>query len=140
MNDPGRLLPDGLHDARVGMPEGVHPQSGHEVEVLLALEVIEKNTFAALKAHRITVVGGEKKALFKIGNLIEAGHGFIVERTEGGSGLSAISFQFLSRDHRILSRKLTPWSLTRHPDPSLCGQVACARHPKKQTLPSIIHS
>jgi hypothetical protein len=76
------------------MPEGVHPQPGHEVEILLALEVIEKNTFAALKAHGITVVGGEEKALFKIGNLIEAGHGFIVERTECGesSQLSALSF------------------------------------------------
>jgi hypothetical protein len=75
------------------MPEGVHPQPGHEVEILFALEVVEENTLAALKAHGISVVGGEKKTLFKIGDLIEAGHGLIVERTRSRGRLSAISFQ-----------------------------------------------
>src|SRR5208282_783466 len=69
VNDPSRLLADGLHDARMSVPEGVHPQPGHEVEILFALEVVEENTFAALKAYGIAVVGGEKKTLFKIGNL-----------------------------------------------------------------------
>src|SRR5258708_23627867 len=68
----------------MSMPQRVHTQPGHEVEILLAFEVVEKNTFAALKANGIPVVGGEKKALFKIGDLIEAGHGLIVKRTDGG--------------------------------------------------------
>src|SRR5258708_35312194 len=68
----------------MSMPQRVHTQPGHEVEILLAFEVVEKNTFAALKANGIPVVGGEKKALFKIGDLIEAGHGVIVKRTDGG--------------------------------------------------------
>ncbi len=66
------------------MAQRVHTEPGHEVEILLAFEVVEENTFAALKADGITVVGGEKKALFKIGDLIEAGHGLIVKRTEAG--------------------------------------------------------
>ena len=84
VNDPGRLLPDGLHDARMSMPERVHAQPGHEVEILLAFEVVEENTFATLKAHGIAVVGGEKKALFKIDDLIEASHGFNCRTNEGG--------------------------------------------------------
>jgi hypothetical protein len=84
MNDPGRLLADGLDNARMSMTKGVHSQPGHEVEILLALEVIEKNALPALKAHGIAVIGREKKAFFKIGNLVEARHGFIVERALGG--------------------------------------------------------
>ncbi len=84
VNDPGRLLADGLHDARMSMAQRVHSEPGDEVEILLAFEVVEENTFAALKANGITVVGGEKKAFFKIGDLIEAGHGLIVKRTDGG--------------------------------------------------------
>src|SRR5258708_20264661 len=67
------------------MPQRVHTQRGHEVEILLPFEVVEKNTFAALKANGIPVVGGEKKALFKIGDLIGAGRGVIAKPTAGGT-------------------------------------------------------
>ncbi len=80
VNDAGGLLADGLHDARMRMTQSIHTQAGNEVEILFAFEVVEKNTFAALEAYRIAVVGGEKKTLFKINDLIEAGHIFIVER------------------------------------------------------------
>ena len=87
VNHPRRLLADGLHDARMSMAQRVYSEPGHEVEILLAFEVVEKDTFAALKGNGITVVGGEKKALFNIGDLIEAGHGLIVKRTmEDGLG------------------------------------------------------
>src|ERR1039457_2533488 len=78
MNDPGRLLANGFHDPRMRMSQRIHTQPGHKVEILLAFEVVEENTFAALEGYRIAVVGGEKKASFKIGNLIEAGHVVIV--------------------------------------------------------------
>src|SRR5258708_15740335 len=68
----------------MSMPQRVHTQPGHEVEILPAFEVVEKNTFAAVKANGIPVVGGEKKAFFKIRDLIESGHGLIVKRTDGG--------------------------------------------------------
>jgi hypothetical protein len=66
------------------MAQRVHSEPGHEVEILPAFEVVEENTSPALKAHGIAVVGREKKALFKIGDLIEAGHGLIVKRAEAG--------------------------------------------------------
>jgi hypothetical protein len=68
----------------MSMTKGVHSQSGHEIEILFALEVVEKNALPALKAHGIAVIGRKKKAFFKIGNLVEARHGFIVERALGG--------------------------------------------------------
>src|SRR5450759_5530196 len=54
-----------------------------EGKILLALEVVEENALPALKAHGISVIGREKKAFFKIGDLVEARHGFIVERALG---------------------------------------------------------
>ncbi len=80
VNDAGRLLADRLHDPRMRMAEGVHAQPGHKVEILFAFEVIEENTFAALEGYGITIVGGEKKALFEIDDLFEARHGLILER------------------------------------------------------------
>src|SRR5258707_13301054 len=74
----------------MSMAQRVHTQPGHEVEILLAVEVVEENTFAALKANGIAVVGGEKKALFKIGDLREAGQGLIVKRTDGGRRVDGI--------------------------------------------------
>src|SRR5260370_40637171 len=71
----------------MSMAQRVHTQSGHEVEILLAFEVVEESTFAALKGNGIAVVGWEKEALFKIGDLIEAGHGLIVKRTDTGPRL-----------------------------------------------------
>src|ERR1017187_933350 len=64
VNDPGGLLADGFHDAWMSMSERVHPEAGHEIEILLTFEVVEENTFAALKADGIAVVGREEKALF----------------------------------------------------------------------------
>jgi hypothetical protein len=80
VNDPGGLLADGFYDARMSMAKRVDPQPGNEIKILLAFEVVKEDTFAALKRYWITVISGEKKALFKIGNLIEAGHASIVKR------------------------------------------------------------
>src|ERR1700679_2953823 len=80
MNHPAGLLADGLHDAGMGMAQGVYTQSSYEVEIFLAFEVVKVHTLATLKAHGIAIVGGEQKALFKIDNFIETRHGFIVNR------------------------------------------------------------
>jgi len=45
----------------MSMAERVHAQSGYEVEILFAFEVVEENTFAALEGHGITIVGGRRK-------------------------------------------------------------------------------
>ena len=82
VNKPGRLLADGLDDTRMSMAQGIHAQSGYEVEILLTFEVVEENAFAAFESNRIPVVGREEKTLFEIGDLIETGHGFIVKLTE----------------------------------------------------------
>src|SRR5271163_751164 len=79
MNDAARLLPNRLHDTRMSMSQRVHSQPGHKVEILLAFEVVEKDSFAALEGNGIAIVGIKKKTLFKIGNLFQAGHGLIVD-------------------------------------------------------------
>src|SRR5580704_12410686 len=68
----------------MSMAQRVDAQSGYEVEILLAFEVVEEDTFAALKAYWITVVGGEKETLFEIDDLFEAGHGLIVNPMDTG--------------------------------------------------------
>jgi hypothetical protein len=60
----------------MSITERIHAQPRHKVEILLAFEVVEENAFPALKANGIAIVGGEKKALFEIGDLIEARHAF----------------------------------------------------------------
>ncbi len=67
-----------FHDARMSMAERVHAETGYEVEILLAFEVVEENTFAALEGNGITIVGGEKKALFEIDDLFQARHTLIL--------------------------------------------------------------
>src|SRR5208282_913034 len=108
MNDPGRLLADGLHDARMTMTERVYPQPRHEVEILLAFEVVKENTLPALKAHGIAVIGREKKALFKADDLVEAGHGFIVNGPDGEHlrGLRRGEPRFYSRHLALYNRDI----------------------------------
>jgi hypothetical protein len=48
--------------------------------ILLTLEVKKENALSTLKANWIPVIGREKKPLFKLDGLIEAGHELIVER------------------------------------------------------------
>src|SRR6202521_1898431 len=89
----------------MSVPKRVYSEPGHEVEILLAFEVVEENTFAALKGDGIAVVGGEKKALFKIGDLIEAGHGLIVKRTDAGHCLQPETGQVPSLHKRCFVRR-----------------------------------
>ena len=127
MNDAGRLLADGLHDARMSVSEGVHPQPGYEVEIFFAFEVVEENTFAALEADGIAVVGGKKKTLFKVGDVIEAGHGLIVERTSVDTAGHGTPRRTAANRGAIAAKLKTS---VIHPK----------WHPKKKKLPSIIHS
>jgi hypothetical protein len=62
------------------MPKCIDAQPGHEVEILLTLEVKEEDALPTLKADWIPVIGRKKKSLFKFDDLIEAGHELIVER------------------------------------------------------------
>ena len=56
------------------MAEGIHAQAGNEIEILLALEVIQENSLSFFKGNGISVVGGQEIALLKIDDLFQAGH------------------------------------------------------------------
>src|SRR5271169_7163337 len=74
VNQLRRLIANRLHDSRMRVAERVHAQSGNEVQIFPALEVVQENALPALKGDWVTVVGRKKKALFEIGNLLQIRH------------------------------------------------------------------
>src|SRR5262249_47858582 len=74
MDQSRGLLANGFHDARMGMPQGIYPQSGHEIEITLSLEIIEKYARAALKDNRVTSVGLQQEAPFTINDPLSVAH------------------------------------------------------------------
>src|SRR5262249_41073433 len=74
MDQSRGLLANGFHDARMGMPQGIYPQSGHEIEITLSLEIIEKYARAALKDNRVTSVGLQQEAPFTINDPLSIAH------------------------------------------------------------------
>ena len=62
------------------MPQGIHAESSYEVEIPFAFEVIKEGSLPAFESDWISIVGGKKIALLKIGNLFQTRHGYILER------------------------------------------------------------
>jgi hypothetical protein len=54
----------------MSVSQRIYAQPGYEIEILLTLEIVEENAFATLESDGISVIGGKKKALFKIGDLL----------------------------------------------------------------------
>src|SRR5579863_9809556 len=70
----GRLLTNRLHDPRMRMPQRIHPQPGDEIQVALALQVIQKHALAAAEGDGITVVSLQQVLLFKVCDLFKSIH------------------------------------------------------------------
>ncbi len=75
MDQAGGLLANGFHDARVRVAQRIHSQAGNEVEILLALDVVQENSLAAFEGDRVAVIGLEKITALKVGDLFEVWHG-----------------------------------------------------------------
>ena len=88
MDELGCLLSDRLYNSRMRVTERVHAQACYEIEILLPVEIVEVYSFPFFKRDGITVVGRQKIALLKFGNLFEAGHTRIVKRIDARSRLS----------------------------------------------------
>src|SRR5581483_4609823 len=80
MNDFGGLLTNHFHDGRMRMPERVYSQPGHKIQVLLAINVVQKNPFPPGEHDRISVVGREQEVLFTLDDLFCGCHGGLHSR------------------------------------------------------------
>src|SRR5712691_11370567 len=74
MHQLRRLFANGLHNARMRMPERIHPQPGHEIEVAIALDVIDKNSLAPAQHERIAVISLQQILPFQFRDLFKSGH------------------------------------------------------------------
>ena len=73
VDDLRRLLADDLHDARMGVAQRVDAQPGEEVEVALALDVINVHAFAAGDGDGIAGIGVQQIFLFAFDNFLIGG-------------------------------------------------------------------
>ena len=56
------------------VPEGVHAQAGHEVEIAFAPGVVDKHSLAPAQHHRIAIVGLQKKLALALCDLVKSAH------------------------------------------------------------------
>jgi len=66
-----RLLANRLDDARMRVPQGIHSQPGNEVEILLALDVVEKHSLAPRQHHWIAAISRQQIFPFEFRNLLK---------------------------------------------------------------------
>ena len=74
MDDLRRLVANDLHDARMRMAQRVDAQSGEEVEIALAFDVIDVHALAARNGQRIAGIGVQQVFLFAIDDLLISRH------------------------------------------------------------------
>src|SRR5438034_1335549 len=76
MDEQRRLLTDQLHDARMGMAERVHSDSGDEIEVALAVKIVDVRALAAAQNQRIPRIVLEKIIALQVHYGLGSGRGF----------------------------------------------------------------
>src|SRR5207245_3217964 len=74
MHQLRRLLPNRLHNPRMRMPQRIHPQPRHEIEIAIALDVIDKNSLAPAQHERIAVISLQQILPFQFRDLFKSGH------------------------------------------------------------------
>src|SRR5262249_5407144 len=75
VNKTSGLITNRLHDSWVCVAQRIDSNSRNQIEVLLALYVVEVNTLPALEDHRVAVVGLQNVAAFQVGDLLKVCHG-----------------------------------------------------------------
>ena len=63
------------------MAECVHAQPAEEVEIALAVDVVDVHALAARDGHRITGIGIQQEFLFAIDYLLVGGHSNDLSKT-----------------------------------------------------------
>jgi hypothetical protein len=76
VDQAGSLLANGLHNPGMSMAQGIHPQTGYEVEVSLALKVEKKHALATFEGYWVAVVGLKQILLLAFDNRLKVFHGF----------------------------------------------------------------
>ena len=74
MNYSCGLFADYLHDSRMRMAQRIHAQTGYEIEIAFAVQIVEKNAFAALEDQRVAVVGLKQKLTFALDDFVRVWH------------------------------------------------------------------
>ena len=69
-----RLIANRLHYARMRVPQGVDAESGNEVQVALARDIVEKHAFASAEHDGVSVVGLQQKLPLAFGDLFKVIH------------------------------------------------------------------
>ncbi len=74
VDDLGCLVANHLHDAGMRVTQRIDAQPGKEVEIALALDVINVHALAARDGQRIAGIGVQQILLFPIDNLLVGRH------------------------------------------------------------------
>ena len=56
------------------MAQRIHAQTGYEIEIAFAVQIVEKNAFAALEDQRVAVVGLKQKLTFALDDFVRVWH------------------------------------------------------------------
>ena len=56
------------------MPERIHPEPGHEIQVAIALDVVDKDSLAPAQHERIAVISLQQILPFKFRDLFKRSH------------------------------------------------------------------
>ena len=59
----------------MGVAEGVHSEAGNEIQVAIALAVVDEHALAAFEGDGIAVVGRQQKAALALDDFVGVGHG-----------------------------------------------------------------
>src|SRR5207249_3179885 len=74
VNHSSGLFADYLHDSRMRMAQRIHAETGYEIEIAFAIQIVKKNAFAALEDQRVAVVGLKQKLTFAFDDFVRVWH------------------------------------------------------------------
>ena len=69
-----RLIANRLHDPRMRVPQRIHAQPGNEIQIALALDVVEKHALAPAQHDGIAVISLQQKLPLTFGDLFKGIH------------------------------------------------------------------